>query len=201
MATATAPNLENPKTTTDLNLAPSPAEDTSSTPQLPAPSSSDGDEKKGTPTAADVKTTDVDGGSAATDIQKKMKRAERFGLPVHLSEEEKRNSRAERFGTGSSVDGLDSSKQSEELKRKARAERFGTVKSVSADEESKKKARLARFGPAPVAAAVTVTDSAEEEKKKARALRFSQPQSSPKANGEGNIEVKAAVSGNAGGGT
>ncbi|KAH6802603.1 hypothetical protein C2S51_034049 [Perilla frutescens var. frutescens] len=197
MATATAPNVENPKTTTDLNLAPSPAEDASSTQHLPAPLSSDGDEKKGAPNAADGKTSDVDGGVVATDIQKKMKRAERFGMPVHLSEEEKRNSRAERFGTGSSVDGVDSSKHSEDLKRKARAERFGIVKSVSADEEAKKKARLARFGPAPA----PVTDSVEEDKKKARALRFSQPQSSPKANGEGNIEVKAAISGKAGGGT
>lgn len=99
MATATAPKVENPKTTTDLNLAPSPPEDTSLTQQLSASLSGggDGDEKKGSPSAADVKTSDVDGGSEATDIQKKMKRAERFGMPVHLSEEEKRNSRAERY--------------------------------------------------------------------------------------------------------
>ena len=31
------------------------------------------------------------------DTQKKLQRAERFGMPVKLSEEEKRNSRAERF--------------------------------------------------------------------------------------------------------
>ncbi|RWW43003.1 hypothetical protein BHE74_00051378 [Ensete ventricosum] len=31
-----------------------------------------------------------------TDLQKRLRRAERFGMPVMLSEEEKRNSRAER---------------------------------------------------------------------------------------------------------
>ncbi|XP_042016603.1 protein MODIFIER OF SNC1 11-like isoform X2 [Salvia splendens] len=194
MATATVSKVENPKTTTDLNLAPSPVEDALSTQQL---SELPGDQTKATPDAAAAKTSDVDGCDAATDIQKKMKRAERFGMPVNLSEEEKRNSRAERFGKASGADGLDSSKQSEDLKRKARAERFGITKpvsAVSADEEAKKKARLARFGSTPV------TDLAEEDKKKARALRFSQPQSSPKANGEGNIE-KTAISGKAVGGT
>ncbi|XP_047981999.1 protein MODIFIER OF SNC1 11 isoform X2 [Salvia hispanica] len=191
MATATASKVENPKTTTDLNLAPSPVEDASLTHQLPE---LPGDQTKETPDAAAVKTSDVDGGDAATDIQKKMKRAERFGMPVNLSEEEKRNSRAERFGKASAADGLDSSKKSEDLKRKARAERFGITKPVSVEEEAKKKARLARFGSTPV------TDSVEEDKKKARALRFSQPQSSPKANGEGNIEKKA-ISGKAVGGT
>lgn len=33
----------------------------------------------------------------ANDIDKKMRRAERFGVPVQLTEAEKRNSRAERF--------------------------------------------------------------------------------------------------------
>lgn len=32
-----------------------------------------------------------------SDIQKKMRRAERFGISVQLSEQEKRNSRAERY--------------------------------------------------------------------------------------------------------
>ncbi|KAJ6316370.1 hypothetical protein OIU78_019622 [Salix suchowensis] len=68
-----------------------------------------------------------------TDIEKKIRRAERFGITVQLSEQEKRNTRAERFGTGtgtgtgSTAQGSesDSVKKSEELKRKARAERFG----------------------------------------------------------------------------
>ncbi|XP_057461638.1 protein MODIFIER OF SNC1 11-like isoform X2 [Actinidia eriantha] len=133
-----------------------------------------------------------------SSVQKRIRRAERFGLPVQLSEEEKRNTRAERFGTGtgSVVHGSHALKQSEEHKRKARAERFGIVQSVPY-EEAKKKARPARFG------AVPKTDPLEEDKKKARAIRFSQPPSGSlsQVNGEGNnIEMAAAV-GKAGGGT
>uniref|UniRef100_A0A1D1XPC3 SAP domain-containing ribonucleoprotein n=1 Tax=Anthurium amnicola TaxID=1678845 RepID=A0A1D1XPC3_9ARAE len=102
-----------------------------------------------------------------TDLQKKLLRAERFGMPVQLSEEEKRSSRAERFGMGSSFHG-----KSEELKRKARAERFGLPGHSSADEEAKKKARLARFGQDPK------SNNEEDEKRKARAIRFSQTASS-----------------------
>lgn len=36
-------------------------------------------------------------GDAATDLEKKMRRAERFGTQVVMSEEEKRSSRAERY--------------------------------------------------------------------------------------------------------
>ncbi|EPS67233.1 hypothetical protein M569_07545, partial [Genlisea aurea] len=106
-------------------------------------------------------SSDVEASGEVTDIQKKMKRAERFGMPVNLSEKEKRDSRAERFGTGSTGSALDVSKQSEDFKRKARAER----QSAPTDEEAKKKARLARFGSSPPA------DEVEEDKKKARALR------------------------------
>lgn len=101
-----------------------------------------------------------------------------------------------RFGTGTGSHGSEASKKSEENKRKARAERFGLAQSTSADEEAKKKARLARFAPA------SKPDSVEEDKKKARAIRFSQNQSTSlgPANGEGNIETKAAVLSKAGGG-
>ncbi|THG03766.1 hypothetical protein TEA_003741 [Camellia sinensis var. sinensis] len=138
-----------------------------------------------TEASTDVKNNDE---SDVSDTKKKIRRAERFGMPVQLSEQEKRNSRAERgmgdhvivveisgsneFGTVPATNGSDALKKSEDQKRKARAERFGIVQSVSADEEVKKKARLARF-----AAAVPKTDPEEEEKKKARALRFSQPPS------------------------
>ncbi|XWS59747.1 hypothetical protein CRYUN_Cryun08bG0148000 [Craigia yunnanensis] len=118
------------------------------------------------------------------DVQKKIRRAERFGVPVQLSEKEKRNSRAERFGTAPSSNGSEVSKQSEELKRKARTERFGlAVPSTATEEEGKKKARLARFGP------YSKPDSVEEEKRKARAIKFSSPESSslPLVNGKGNI--------------
>ena len=122
------------------------------------------------------------------DIQKKIRRAERFGVPVQLSEQEKRNSRAERFGTGPSTNGSEASKQSEDLKRKARAERFGlSVPTTAADEEAKKKARLARF------AQDSKPDTVEEEKRKARAIRFSNPPSSTSSQ-------EAPIAGKAGGG-
>ncbi|KAL3642534.1 hypothetical protein CASFOL_013349 [Castilleja foliolosa] len=198
MATATVSKVENPNNPTDLNLAPPSIEDASPT-QLPPASVAGSDESKGEPAATETaeKSSDVDAGGAVTDVQKKMKRAERFGTPVNLSEEEKRNSRAERFGAGPATKGTDSSNQSEELKKIARAERFGVVKSTTADEEVKKKARLSRFGSSPP------TDPAEEDKKKARALRFSQPDSSSKANGEGNIKANTTVTvaSKAGGGT
>ncbi|CAA2967534.1 protein MODIFIER OF SNC1 11-like [Olea europaea var. sylvestris] len=187
MAATTAPEVE-------MNKFPS---DSNPTEQQPPPSSADGDdESKVKPITEAVKADDVDAGTASTDVQKKVKRAERFGMPVQLSEEEKRNSRAERFGTGTASQGSDLSKQSEDLKRKARAERFGIAQSAPADEEAKKKARGARFG------SVTKTDSAEEEKKKARELRFSQPQSGSlsKAKIEGNNE-KTAIASKAGEGT
>ncbi|CAA3015702.1 Hypothetical predicted protein [Olea europaea subsp. europaea] len=185
MATTTAPEVENPKILSD----PNPTE------QKQSPSSADGEDKsKVKLTMEAVKADGVDGASAAADVQKKMKRAERFGMPIQLSEEDKRNSRAERFGTGTALHGSDSSKQSEDLKRKARAERFGIA--TPTDEEAKKKARGARFG------SVAKADSAEEEKKKAREIRFSQPQSGSlsKANVEENNEL-TAISSKAGGGT
>ncbi|KAL8039537.1 hypothetical protein ABFX02_10G042800 [Erythranthe guttata] len=195
MATAAAAKLENPNIPTDLNSTPPTPEDSPSN-QLPPSSGGGGDEPEGKlADGVEAKAGDVEGGGAATDIQKKMKRAERFGMPVNLSEQEKRNSRAERFGTAPGIDVVDSSKSSEELKRKARAERFGIVQSAPANDDSKKKARLARFAPAPQA------DPAEEDKKKARALRFSQPDSNSKANGKGDIEVKTAIADKAGGGT
>ncbi|XP_038904188.1 protein MODIFIER OF SNC1 11-like [Benincasa hispida] len=81
------------------------------------------------------------------DIFKKIRRAERFGIPVRLSEAEKRFSRAERFGIDS-VCGPDEMVKAEELKRKARAERFELLTlSMATGEEAKKKARLARFAP------------------------------------------------------
>ena len=49
--------------------------------------------------AGEKNTSDAGGGDdggPVTDTQKKIRRAERFGLAVHLSEQEKRDSRAER---------------------------------------------------------------------------------------------------------
>ncbi|KAJ0771497.1 hypothetical protein HanPI659440_Chr07g0269771 [Helianthus annuus] len=130
--------------------------------------------------AGDRNSTEEDD-SATDDTQRKIRRAERFGLPVQLSEEEKRNSRAERFGTAGIApgsQGSDTTKKAEELKRKARADRFGITQSTPTEEEEKKKARLSRFGSSSKA------DPIEEEKKKARALRFS----GTPASGNGKIE-------------
>ncbi|KAF7804510.1 protein MODIFIER OF SNC1 11 [Senna tora] len=211
MATNTEnPNLnnlpdDNPKKTLDLTLPPSatphpdPSQDLPNVSPPPPPSTADGASLKDAAPDSDPSLAAQD--APISDTQKKMRRAERFGISVQLSEQEKRNSRAERFaccrfGTGSTLQASDKSK-SEELKRKARAERFGMTSPTSAaDEETKKKARLARFAP------VSKTDPLEEDKRKARALRFSNPPTSslPQVNGEGNVETKAAVAGKAGGG-
>ncbi|KAK5804315.1 hypothetical protein PVK06_031964 [Gossypium arboreum] len=157
---------ENPKKTLD---AASPSMDKSDPPSASTLSDAEVSVKEG----EGLKTTGNAVGLAAgerscpaDDTQKKIRRAERFGLPIQLSEQEKRNSRAERFGTAPSSKGSEESKQLEELKRKARAERFGIAASTTAtDEDAKKKARLARFAP------YSKPDSVEEEKRKLRAIR------------------------------
>ncbi|URE21413.1 hypothetical protein MUK42_11939 [Musa troglodytarum] len=120
-----------------------------------------------------------------TDLRKKLRRAERFGMPVMLSEEEKRNSRAERFGTGSPLSGRKDVGQLEEQKRKARAERFGLKIDIIVDEEAKKKARLERFAPK------SMMDTSEVEKRKARAIRFSQ--GSLQVGSQSNYDLKATT--------
>ncbi|CAA3021210.1 Hypothetical predicted protein [Olea europaea subsp. europaea] len=193
MATATVPKVENPKNAVTQTAAPNSTPSTTEDPHCSAaPIASpthggSGDDKpreENPKTGAAAKNTDSSTEGAVTDIQKKLKRAERFGMPVQLSEQEKRNTRAERFGIGSTTQGSESSKQPEELKRKARAERFGIVQSTPVDEEARKKARLARFG------SVAKVDSTEDDKKKARAIRFSHPHSGPLsgANDNGNTE-------------
>ncbi|XP_074568238.1 uncharacterized protein LOC141824804 isoform X1 [Curcuma longa] len=123
--------------------------------------------------------------SAVTDLERKLRRAERFGVQVVLSEEEKRNSRAERFGIGSNITGSKILGQAEVEKRKARAERFGLKVDNPIDEAAKKKARLERFAPNPK------LDTSEEGKKKARAIRFSQDSS--KVSGEPNCDLAKTV--------
>ncbi|KAK8534740.1 hypothetical protein V6N13_081167 [Hibiscus sabdariffa] len=196
-------------TATPSSVAPTPAPAVNSSaelyPKKTMPSSTD---KSDTPTIVTISNADgtvkeIEGskntgiivGSVAgdssgpvNDIQKKIRRAERFGVPVQLSEQEKRNSRAERFGTAPGSKGSEASKQSEEVKRKARAERFGlAVPSTAVDDEEKKKARLARFAP------YAKPDTVEGEKRKARAIRFSNPQSS-------SLAQEAPIAGKAGGG-
>lgn len=72
----------------------------SSSAQPPAsipPSSTDGglSKERDEPKGSDKVLVEGDGASVS-DIQRKMRRAERFGISVQLSEEEKRNTRAER---------------------------------------------------------------------------------------------------------
>ncbi|RZC83529.1 hypothetical protein C5167_046315 [Papaver somniferum] len=148
--------------------------------------------------------TNLDSTVADADLQKKMRRAERFGVPVNLSEKDKRNTRAERFGTAPTVQESDASKNSEDLKRKARAERFGLpAKPVAdaTDEEAKKKARQDRFTSNSKTS--PKMDSVEEDKMKARAIRFSQcPASAPSqtTNGKG-ISIEGTADVKASGGT
>ncbi|KAJ0979309.1 hypothetical protein J5N97_014783 [Dioscorea zingiberensis] len=123
---------------------------------------------------------------AETDLQKKVRRAERFGVPVMLSEKEKRNSRAERFGNGPSSRGTSNGKLEEE-KRKARAERFGLATHSAPEEAAKKKARLDRFS-------AKKPDTLEEEKRKARAARFSQTSTTSSAtDGQADPELQTTV--------
>ncbi|KAJ7513809.1 hypothetical protein O6H91_23G015700 [Diphasiastrum complanatum] len=135
-----------------------------------------------------------------SDLEKKQRRAERFGVDVKMSENEKRRLRAARFGAAS--DNLekgcqsvyaDSSKMSPTLKeaeaekRKARAARFGTSESSEkspSDDDAKKRARLARFGSSPDAR----TDPSSEEKKKARAARFGSAAKEVVLNGENKFQ-------------
>ncbi|KAG6521514.1 hypothetical protein ZIOFF_018637 [Zingiber officinale] len=124
--------------------------------------------------------------SPVTDLERKLRRAERFGVQVVLSEEEKRNSRAERFGIDSNMSGSKIARQAEEQKRKARAERFGLKVDNPVDEAAKKKARLERFAPN------SKLTTSEEEKMKARAIRFSQDSS--KVNGRLNSDTHIGIS-------
>ncbi|EXB23428.1 hypothetical protein L484_005717 [Morus notabilis] len=201
------PSVENPTIALDPAAPPTaklqdPKTDASSA-APPSPSDSvSGKEAEGASKSAEVPTAASAAVATVSDIEKKMRRAERFGISVQLTEEEKRNSRAERFGTGSSSGGSELPKKSEELKRKARAERFSTSSTPVAsnpEEEAKKKARLARFAPA------SKTDPVEDDKRKARAIRFastpSNSLSQTNGNGQANIEPSnAAIAGKAGGG-
>lgn len=102
---------DNPKKTLDLSLPPTatpepdpsqdPPNDSSTHPSsLPPPTSADAsvaDADADAKDGADSKAS-VDGHDApVSDFQKKIRRAERFGISVQLSEQEKRNSRAERY--------------------------------------------------------------------------------------------------------
>lgn len=87
---------ENPKKTLD---AASPSMDKSDPPSASTLSDAEVSVKEGeglTTTETAVGLASGESSGTANDIQKKIRRAERFGVPIQLSEQEKRNSRAER---------------------------------------------------------------------------------------------------------
>ncbi|CAN1775623.1 Protein MODIFIER OF SNC1 11 [Linum perenne] len=188
----------------EANLVKAPSSSTDPNTAVVPPSSDDsgkesGDNKEGLDSTSKTASSGPESTESVTDTEKKLRRAERFGISVKLSEVEKRNSRAERygvmcsranssrFGTPPVTQGSAAPKNSEELKRKSRAERFGLpVQAEPTDVEAKKKARLERFGSIPK------PDAAEEDKKKARALRFAKP-SSTSLTGKGDVQPKEAV--------
>jgi hypothetical protein len=83
--TTTNPTDENPLETLD-STSPKPLSD-------PTPTDTDADAEK----SKDTPTPEPETDAPLSDVQKKMRRAERFGITVQLSEKEKRNSRAERY--------------------------------------------------------------------------------------------------------
>ncbi|KAL6987477.1 hypothetical protein U1Q18_013225, partial [Sarracenia purpurea var. burkii] len=102
---ATAKKEENPSKTPDQQRQPQPysAPPIKISARQQPPSSTtgsshnhkDGDESKSSTTRASVGATAGKKDEPVSDVQKRIRRAERFGTPVQLSEEEKRNSRAE----------------------------------------------------------------------------------------------------------
>lgn len=89
---------QNPKKALEPTLAkPDRTEDPSKTELSTVNAAADGKRKDGEDSKIIVAAAGSAGDNAQeSDIQKKIRRAERFGMPVQLSEEEKRNSRAER---------------------------------------------------------------------------------------------------------
>jgi len=142
-----------------------------------------------TPQAPSKSQTDL-----ATELERRKKRAERFG--VELSDSDKKLQRAARFGTTVSnpldapltAPRMPNRKPSiveDDERLKKRAERFGLDKSNTVNEDEKKRKRAERFGlsapsnsasidnPSSTTSTNSVSEINEEEKKKRRAERFS----------------------------
>lgn len=111
--TTTVSKAENPKKTLAQSQVSDPVKKYSTGDQKHVPTTADASQQQQPPssgggggeakavanagTTSPVDNTVNGDDTPVTDIQKKIRRAERFGMPVQLSEEEKRNSRAERY--------------------------------------------------------------------------------------------------------
>ncbi|GBC05582.1 hypothetical protein RclHR1_00630029 [Rhizophagus clarus] len=146
------------------------------------------------PTAPTPQAPSKNQADLATELERRKKRAERFG--VELSDADKKLQRAARFGTTVS-NPLDApltaprmpnrkpSVVEDDEKLKKRAERFGLDKSNTLNEDEKKRKRAERFGlnapsnsasidnPPSTTSSNSISEINEEEKKKRRAERFS----------------------------
>lgn len=123
--------------------------------------------------------------AAMTDIEKKRRRAERFGTDLKITEAEKRKLRAARFNDGSKNGAAAPEVVVVEAGKVGAAKLSDNAKSALMEAESaKRKARAERFGSVPQEATVKPKFSSdevapkvefsqdEEAKKKARMARF-----------------------------
>ncbi|RIA85422.1 hypothetical protein C1645_781896 [Glomus cerebriforme] len=145
-----------------------------------------------TPTTTASHTTNKSQTDLNTELERRKKRAERFG--VELSDADKKLQRAARFGT-TVLNPLDAPltaprmpkrKQSvveDDEKLKKRAERFGLDKSNTSNEDEKKRKRAEKFRLNAPSNSTSIDNSSttstnsipainDEEKKKRRAERF-----------------------------
>ncbi|EHA8588091.1 hypothetical protein COCNU_scaffold004099G000020 [Cocos nucifera] len=88
----------NAKTLESEAVTPPPTAERAETPPAPSLPPAAREELEADPLSAQTTATSEPLAAApATDLEKKVRRAERFGMPVQLSEEEKRSARAQRF--------------------------------------------------------------------------------------------------------
>jgi len=127
----------------------------------------------------------------------KQQRAQKFGIEVKMSDEEKRSARTSRFGVDTAVTLATTGNRKrkpnavaspeEQEKTAARAKRFGLPSPAATDEKMLKRAK--KFGTAVPAG---VVDPAEAEKRQKRSARFSDSASKPTDAPAGDASAAAA---------